>query len=88
VFVTQLVSGLEGIPGLESESVVSLGATDITTAIAPQYLDRVVAIYNKALTRTFDVGLALSCIMIVGAVGMEWKSIKKDKGQESGSKTG
>jgi Fungal trichothecene efflux pump (TRI12) len=79
VFTTRLVSGLEGIPGLAPSTVVNLGATDLTSAIAPQFLEDVLSAYNYALTKTFDVNLAMSCVMIIGALGMEWKSIKKAK---------
>ena len=87
VFASQLVSGLEGIPGLEPDVVVNVGATDLTNAIAPQYLDKVLSAYNNALTNTFDVGLVMSCMMIVEALGMEWKSIKKAKREGPGLKT-
>jgi MFS family permease len=79
VFANSLVSGLKGIPGLETSMVVDVGATDLTSAIAPQYLGAVLSAYNNALTKTYDVGLAMSCVMIIGALGMEWKSIKKAK---------
>jgi hypothetical protein len=87
VFASQLVSGLEGIPGLGPDLVINIGATDITRAIAPQYLEEVLSAYNYALTKTCDVGLAVSCLMIMSALGMEWKSIKKFNQEGSGPNT-
>ena len=79
IFASRLVSGLEGIPGIEPSMVEDVGATDLTSAISPQYLGDVLSAYNNALIKTYDVGLAMSCVMIIGALGMEWKSIKKAK---------
>jgi hypothetical protein len=59
--------------------VVNVGATDLTNVIAPQYLEDVLSAYNNALTKTYHVALAMSCLVIIGAFGMEWKSIKKGK---------
>jgi MFS family permease len=87
VFASQLVSGLESIPNLGPDLVINIGATDLTRAIAPQYLAEVLSAYNYALTKTYDVSLAVSCLMIVGALGMEWKSIKKSKQEGSGPNT-
>ena len=87
VFASRLISDFEGVPGLEPDMVVNVGATDLTKTIPPQYLEDVLSVYNNALTKTYDVGLAVSCLMIIGALGMEWKSIKKSKQQEQGPKT-
>lgn len=87
VFASRLVSGLEGIPGLEPNVVVNVGATDLTNAIAPQYLESVLSAYNNALTKTYDAGVVVSCLMIIGALGMEWKSIKKNKQEGPGLET-
>jgi hypothetical protein len=72
---------LSGIPGFEPGTIINAGATDLKNAVAPQFLDRALSVYNYALTKTYDVGVAISCIMIIWALGMEWKSIKKNKQQ-------
>lgn len=35
--------------------------------------------YNSAVTRTFMVVLVLACLTALPALGMEWRSVKKDK---------
>lgn len=36
-------------------------------------------VYDRALMRTFYLPLALTCLGLVGVVGMEWRSVKKKK---------
>ena len=81
IFASRLASGLSGIPGIASETIINAGATDLKNKVAPQFLERVLSAYNYALTRTYDVGVSISCVAIIGALGMEWKSIKKNKPQ-------
>lgn len=76
VFSSRLISGLAGIPNLDPSMVVKIGATDLRTIIAPEYMEAVLKAYNLALTKTFNVGLALACLSIIGAVAMPWVSVK------------
>lgn len=86
IFASRLASGLSDIPGLAPDTIINAGATDLKNIVAPQFLENVISVYNYALTKTYDVGVALSCIMIIGALGMEWKSIKKNKQPGPGQK--
>lgn len=81
VFTNGLVHNLEGaISGHNSadiiELIVNTGATSLRSVVDSEYLPPVLEAYNKALVSTFIVGLATSCASILGAVGMEWKSVK------------
>ncbi|KAE8421401.1 MFS transporter [Aspergillus pseudocaelatus] len=76
------------VPELDPSIVLQSGATDlrrtVTQAISGQ-ADTVVAqvleIYNNAIVQTFVVALALACVAIIGAMGVEWRSVK-DKPKE------
>ncbi|KAJ6603601.1 major facilitator superfamily transporter [Mycena vulgaris] len=77
VFANKLVSGLvENVPGVSPKLVLSAGATSLKDAVAPEFLAGVLEAYNQALVAAFYVAIAMSCLSLVGAVAMEWRSIK------------
>jgi hypothetical protein len=82
ILSSRLISGLAKakIPDFDPEIVVNAGATNIRNVVRPEFLGAVLQAYNHALTTVYDVAVGTSCLLIVGAVFMEWKSIKKDKG--------
>jgi len=80
VFANCLVSGLTNITGLDPHVVVSTGATDLGNDVAAGLLDTVLSVYNTALTKAYTVALAMTCLSIVRASVMEWKSVKTRKG--------
>lgn len=80
VFTNRLVDGLRvAAPGLDPRIVLNVGATSLKDQIASEFFDSVLIAYNKALTETFYVGLAMACFTIIGALGMEWRSVKGQK---------
>ncbi|KAK9234723.1 major facilitator superfamily domain-containing protein [Lipomyces kononenkoae] len=80
VFSNRLVTGVvQAAPGLDPGLVTRVGATNIRTMIPPQYQAGVQVAYNKALTDTWYVTVAMSALSIIGALGMEWKSVKGKK---------
>jgi hypothetical protein len=86
LFSTQLVKQLSGVIGLDTDMIINTGATDLRKVVPTSELDTVVNAYSYALTRVFILGAALSACMMIGALGVEWKSIKKAKPQ-AGEKT-
>jgi MFS family permease len=81
LFSTQLVNQLSGVVGLDTEMILNTGATELKRVVPAGELDTVVNAYSYALTRVFVLGAALSACMMIGALGVEWKSIKKAKPQ-------
>ena len=79
VFTNTLVTGLSKIPGLNSVNVASIGATEISSIVAPGDLGTFLVAYNFALMSAFDVALAMACFSAVGALAMEWVSVKGKK---------
>ncbi|KAL6884239.1 putative aflatoxin efflux pump [Trichoderma longibrachiatum] len=76
-----LVSHLKDVPGLDPETIVKSGATELSKAVPPQFVSAVVDAYNYACTHIFLVALALTCAQLVAALGIEWGSVKKPKNQ-------
>ncbi|KAJ4422985.1 hypothetical protein N0V82_002379 [Gnomoniopsis sp. IMI 355080] len=78
IFDTRLVSNLQNldISGLNPSEIVALGATGFRSAVSAADLPAVLVAYNEAIVQTFKLGLILTCVSIVGAVLVEWKSVK------------
>ena len=84
IFSSKLVDRLSGIAGLDTKAIIDTGATAIRKLVPPSELNAVIDAYSYALTRVFIVAAAISACMILGALAVEWKSIKKES--TSGSK--
>lgn len=80
VFANDLVSGLSRIPGVDAQAVVAAGATGLRGLITDAGdLQAALVVYNDALVAAFRVALIMACLSVLGAMGMEWKSVKKAK---------
>ncbi|KAF2142234.1 uncharacterized protein K452DRAFT_318515 [Aplosporella prunicola CBS 121167] len=86
VFTNQLIKNVskaipEGGAGLQA-LVLATGATEIQKVIGsrfPQYLEGVLTAYNNALTETWYVSVAMGSLSLLGAVFVEWVSVKGKK---------
>lgn len=78
VFTKDLIEKLSAldIPNFNPEVVVKAGATTLRSIVSSEQLPAVLEAYNQALVKVFQVGLIVSCLAILGAVRMEWKSVK------------
>ncbi|KAL8829338.1 MAG: hypothetical protein Q9191_002067 [Dirinaria sp. TL-2023a] len=78
IFTNHLVSGILAIqiPDLDPKQIVQSGATHLRRQIPDVYLPQVLIAYDEALVKTFQVALCLACLSLLGAVGMEWRSVK------------
>lgn len=83
IFTNRLLTNLaDSVPAIPSGLVLSTGATSLRDAVLridPNSLPKVLVAYNNAITQTFYVSLAMACISLVGALGVEWKSVKGKK---------
>jgi len=77
-FENHLVTYVEelGITGLDPRVIVRTGATELRGLVGPGKLESLLGAYDHAITKSFEVGLCVSCVMIVGAVGMPWTRMK------------
>ncbi|KAJ6576944.1 major facilitator superfamily domain-containing protein [Mycena vulgaris] len=77
VLRNKLVSGLtQSVPGVDPAVVLNTGATSLASAIAPQFLPAVLAVYAKALASSFYVCVAVAALSMVGALATEWRNVK------------
>jgi MFS family permease len=72
----RLMERLSGIPGLDPQTVVDTGATDMHKVVPLEYRPKVAGAYNYAITRIFFVSLALALVQLICALCVEWRSIK------------
>jgi len=80
IFTNRLLTNLATyVPSLDPKIVLSTGATSLRTSVGPRNVAGVLFAYNDALDQTFYVSLAMACLSIIGALGMEWKSVKGKK---------
>ena len=70
------------IPSVDPQQIVLLGATQLRSYVPPQFLDVTITAYNQAVSKSLQIALILSCLSIIGAAGMEWKSVKAPKKTE------
>ncbi|EPS34264.1 hypothetical protein PDE_09228 [Penicillium oxalicum 114-2] len=77
ILANQLVKRLSGLPGFNRSLVTSGGVTELLDAIPANLRDTVLHSYNEALRKVFQAGLIISCLTVLGAATLEWKSIKK-----------
>lgn len=80
IFTNKLLTYLaRDVPEIDPSVVLVSGATSLVTNVPEQYLYAVRVAYNSALVNCFQVGLAIACISALGAVFVEWKSVKGKK---------
>ncbi|KAI3332673.1 MFS general substrate transporter [Ustulina deusta] len=78
VFAQKLVSGVSalGLEGIDTRSIIELGATELRQIVPPDDVEQVVTVYNAALVQAYQVGLILSTISIIGPAGITWVSLR------------
>ncbi|KAJ5113149.1 hypothetical protein N7456_001683 [Penicillium angulare] len=88
LYTNYLTSELPAISGIDSGSILSAGATGLASLVPADKLHAVLVVYNAALHRAFILPVALSCAMILPALGMEWRNVKKESEKREKEKAG
>lgn len=78
VLNNQLANRLAGIPGISPSLIQSAGATELLSLIPTDYHAAALEAYNDSLRVCFQIGLIMTCLSILGALGMEWRSVEKN----------
>lgn len=81
IFASKLADYLVGIEGIDVHAIVNAGATGLRHFVQPESLPEVLDAFSNALVKTFYIALAASCVGFLGALRMEWRSIKNGEGQ-------
>ena len=68
------------LPGIDIDAVIAAGATRFHTLVPEAKLPALLNVYNEALRKVFLMGIALSGLAFIAALGLEWRSIKSEKG--------
>ena len=77
VFLTHLAEGIAKVlPGYDTEKILGGGLTDFQVLFTPEEIPQVIPIYADVTDRIFWIAAGLCAASVVGAVGIEWKSIK------------
>ncbi|KAF7593689.1 hypothetical protein BBP40_010981 [Aspergillus hancockii] len=83
LFTNYLSARLVGIPGVDPGVILSAGATELSKVVPSGMLDAVSVVYNEGLKRSFTVTVAVACLMVLPALAMEWRTVKKGKEEVS-----
>lgn len=85
IFTKELITSLEAlnIPNFSASDVVNGGATSIRSLVSESVLPEVLVAYNDALVKVFKLALIMGCLSIIGALGVEWKTMKTKKVERS-----
>jgi MFS family permease len=67
-------------PGLTAQQIENAGVTGIYDIIPTGQQVAAKQAYNDSLRLCFQVALIVACLSILGGVGMEWRSVKKNEG--------
>jgi MFS family permease len=78
VLDNQLAKRLAGIPGISPRLIQSTGATELLNLIPTEYHAAALDAYNDSLRVCFQIGLIVACLAILGALSMEWRTVRKN----------
>ena len=78
VLANRLKSRLVGIPGITSQTIQNSGTTQLLQLIPAQYRAQARRAYNDSLRVDFQVALIMACLGILGALCMEWRSVRRN----------
>jgi hypothetical protein len=88
VLDNQLVQRLAGVPGFNRKVVTSGGATSLLASLPDGVRDTALVAYNESLREVFRIGLILSCLTVLGAAALEWRSMLKKPAESTAERSG
>lgn len=84
LFEQQLYERLASIvPNLDPEKLVSSGAASLEELVAPDKLQDALQAYNDSMRVIWYLALGLAAAALVASFGLEWKSVKPRKKDQS-----
>jgi hypothetical protein len=66
-------------PGFDATSAINAGVSKLHQLVPPEYLEVVILGYTDAIIKVFRIAVIMACLSAVGAAGMEWRNVKKDR---------
>ena len=73
LFANNVIGGLQqlGIEGVDGSTVATSGLTSLTNGLSGDVREAVLRVINNALTNSWRLPIVLTCISVVGALGVE-----------------
>ena len=73
LFANNVTGGLQqlGIEGVDGRTVATSGLTGLTKGLSGDVREAVLRVINNALTDSWHLPIVLTCISVVGALGVE-----------------
>ncbi|KAL2694597.1 hypothetical protein Neosp_001182 [[Neocosmospora] mangrovei] len=84
VLNSELAKRLAKFSNITPEQIESAGVTGLFKMIPDKYQGAALQAYNSSLSVCFRVVLIMACLAILGGLVMEWRSVKKELGEEIG----
>jgi MFS family permease len=80
IFTNRLQANLEGLaPSLNATSIENTSLGDLRAQVGAERLGAVLSGFDFSLVQTWYLAVALGCVTMIGSLGMEWKTIKKER---------
>ncbi|KAF9882704.1 hypothetical protein FE257_005512 [Aspergillus nanangensis] len=80
VFQNQLIVNLhQYAPSVDASAVIAGGVTAIRDNVSSKLLPSALAAYNDSIMQTFYVAVAMAALSLVGALCLDWISLKDSK---------
>jgi hypothetical protein len=86
LFTNYLTSTFQNISSIHPKAIVAARATQLAKVFPLEKLAEVLVVYTIPLVRALLDVAAVSCLMVLPALGMEWRTVKKQKPAVSGSR--
>lgn len=87
VLNSELIKRLSPLPGFDPSLLQTTGATTLIASLPPDLRGPVLYGYNESLRKVFQVGLIMATLVIFGSLGLEWRSVKKNKPKKADAAT-
>ncbi|CAI7623373.1 unnamed protein product [Penicillium pancosmium] len=86
LYTNYLVKALPDISGVNASAILQAGATGLADIVPKDKLNAVLVVYNTALRNAYFVPVALACVSVLPALGMEWRNVKKESEKREAEK--
>ncbi|KAF2666842.1 putative efflux pump antibiotic resistance protein [Microthyrium microscopicum] len=80
IFTNRLQANLKGLaPSLNATSIENTSLGELRTHIRVDQLQGLLSRFDLSLVQTWYLAVALGCITMVGSLGMEWRTVKRER---------
>ncbi|KID73838.1 MFS thioclapurine efflux transporter tcpA [Metarhizium brunneum] len=84
VFLNRLATGVANVlPGFDTRKIIQGGLTDFKNLFDPDQLPKVIPVYAHVIGVVFLIVTGLCAATLLGAVGIQWRSVKMPKASQS-----